>query len=116
MYVDKETLLRASKRLNQLIEEGKGASLEAINLRYFIMMQFSGWEKVLYEENIEKPEVKDIKVFQWPFGKHYYAKYKGEDVVVKGEQKWNTYEEAYKKALEYAGIQYRQLDGDSIGE
>lgn len=36
----------------------------------------------------------NIRVTQWPNGKHYYAKVGDQDVVIDGIQKWNTFEEA----------------------
>jgi len=35
-----------------------------------------------------------IRVLQWPNGRHYYAKVGGQDVVIDGIQKWNTWEAA----------------------
>ena len=32
----------------------------------------------------------DIRIIKWPQGKHWYAKIGDTDVVVDGEQKWNT--------------------------
>ena len=47
-------------------------------------------------------EQKDIRVKQFPCGTHFYA-YIGDLEVKDGDiLKWNTYEEAYNKALEYA--------------
>lgn len=43
----------------------------------------------------------DIKITRWPDGSHYYAKIDSIDVVVKGDVKWNTYDEAEKHAKEY---------------
>jgi len=42
-----------------------------------------------------------IKITQWPNGTHWYARVDGEDVVMDNEQKWNTYKEAYDKAIQY---------------
>jgi hypothetical protein len=57
-------------------------------------------------EEIEKegwPEYskKDIKIIQWPNGKHFYAKIGKLDVVIDGIQKWDTYEEAKIAANNY---------------
>ena len=42
----------------------------------------------------------DIKVSQWKNGTHYYAKIGNMDIVNKnGNQKWNSYDEAYNEAL-----------------
>ena len=43
----------------------------------------------------------DIKIIQWRKGTHYYAKIGREDVEINGAIKWDTWEEAYNKALEY---------------
>jgi hypothetical protein len=55
-----------------------------------------GWPK---EKTIENR----IKLFRWFEGKHWYAKIDGEiDVVDKrGNQKWNTSEQAMKEAKEF---------------
>lgn len=44
---------------------------------------------------------KDITINKWPEGKHYYAKIKDKDVIVKNKNKWNTYEYAYENAKKY---------------
>lgn len=45
---------------------------------------------------------KDIEIKKYPFGKHYYAKVKGIDVIDKeGRAKWNTYSYAYKQAVKF---------------
>lgn len=44
--------------------------------------------------------IEQVKYIQWDGGKHWYAKIHNEDIVVDGEQKWNTKieaEEAVKK-------------------
>ena len=41
---------------------------------------------------------KDVRVFQWANGIHWYAKIGDVDVVMKGKQKWKTYEEAKSHA------------------
>lgn len=45
--------------------------------------------------------IADVQYMQWPSGKHWYAKINGEDVVVNGVQKWDTYEEAVQAAEQY---------------
>lgn len=46
---------------------------------------------------------KDIKISKFPYGNHWYA-YVGDLEVQDGDViKWNTYEEAYKKAEEFLG-------------
>ncbi|MCK5615642.1 hypothetical protein KAR91_77980 [Candidatus Pacearchaeota archaeon] len=44
------------------------------------------------------PKDPDIKVFRWPGGKHWYARVGYTEVEVSGEIKWNTKDEAEKKA------------------
>jgi hypothetical protein len=54
-------------------------------------------DKMVYPEYSEK----DITIKQWSGGTHYYAKIGNMDVVDEdGNQKWDTYDEAYQKALE----------------
>ena len=58
----------------------------------------------LHRENMVYPEYdsKDIRVIQWPNGTHHYAKLGNMDVVdPDGNQKWDTYDEAYEAALNY---------------
>jgi hypothetical protein len=58
-------------------------------------------EKDILDFNLSKFTEDDIKITQWKFGDHYYAKIGKYDVVIDNEQKWNTFEEAYNKALQY---------------
>ncbi len=46
----------------------------------------------------------DIEIVRWEEGRHYYAKIKNIDVCYNGEQKWNTYDEAYRNAFKYLTI------------
>jgi hypothetical protein len=52
----------------------------------------------IYSEKCVFPTKKEIKVFKWPNGKHWYAKIGSADVVIDGEQKWNSYDTAKEKA------------------
>ncbi len=45
--------------------------------------------------------IKDIIVKKWRNGTHWYAKIGKMDVVIDGEQKWDTYKEAYSEALKF---------------
>ena len=45
--------------------------------------------------------IADIRVFQWPDGKHWYAKVSQIDVVIDGEQKWNARWVAQEKAEQF---------------
>lgn len=46
-------------------------------------------------------ETPRVKLHKWPDGNHWYAYVDGEDVVIDGEQKWNTSEEAQEAAREF---------------
>lgn len=56
-------------------------------------------------DSYEAPELlfpeANIRLIQWPNGKHWYAKIGNIDVVVDDEQKWNTKSDAKKAALRY---------------
>ncbi len=52
---------------------------------------FWSFESVTFTE-------KDIRTIKWPGGKHWYAKIGDIDVVVDGDQKWNTKAAAQKAA------------------
>lgn len=43
----------------------------------------------------------DIRIIQWPAGKHFYAKVGDQDVVVEGVQKWNTAAAARRAAEKF---------------
>lgn len=58
----------------------------------------------LIKNNITWPtySINDIKIVQWPNGEHYYAKIGNMDIVDdKGNQKWNTYDEAFLNAKKF---------------
>jgi len=62
------------------------------------------------KETLSFPErsLTDIRIIQWPNGTHYYAKIGNEDVVDEdGNQKWNTHDEAYEKAIEYFNLNFK---------
>lgn len=111
MIIDNADMERANYRLDELIEQGQGNSLAARNLRMFFVMQIPGWADGMHEKTTEQfvdplKEIEtfhdsEIRIIRWKMGTHFYAKYKNEDVVIDGEQKWGTHEEAYNKALEY---------------
>ena len=68
--------------------------------------KFDKFEEIDFVERDECifPEYtdKDIRVFQWANGpEHWYAKIADVDVVINGEQKWNTYEQAKNNAIEF---------------
>lgn len=42
-----------------------------------------------------------VRVISWPGGKHFYAKVGNDDVVVNGNQKWDTYKLAESAGREY---------------
>lgn len=57
-----------------------------------------------YKEELVWPTYteNDIKIVSWPGGAHFYAKIGGMDVVnEKGEQKWNTWDEAFNEAKQF---------------
>jgi hypothetical protein len=59
-----------------------------------------------YDDNFVFPEghlkKENIRIIQWPGGRHYYAKIGKIDIVDKhGDQKWFTHKEAYDAALKY---------------
>lgn len=51
--------------------------------------------------DIDRPTIEDVNFMQWDGGKHWYAKIGKIDVVVNGEQKWNTKDEAIKAAKKF---------------
>lgn len=58
----------------------------------------------LNKNNITWPtySINDIKIVQWPNGEHYYAKIGNMDIVDdKGNQKWDTYNEAFLNAKKF---------------
>lgn len=55
------------------------------------------------QETIIFPDKQKVIIKQWLRGKHFYAKKGNQDIVVRGEQKWNTYESA-KEAVRSIGL------------
>lgn len=51
--------------------------------------------------NVDKYTKDDINLFKWSGGSHWYAKISLMDVVVNGEQKWNSKYVAQQKAEEF---------------
>ena len=48
-----------------------------------------------------KLPTEEIRILQWPGGKHYYAKVGNQDVVVDGLQKWNSKYDAQRAAEKF---------------
>jgi len=59
------------------------------------------YDEPVFNEKCIFPDNYEIKISKWPGGKHWYAKIGNIDVVVNGNQKWNTYELAEKNAKEF---------------
>ncbi len=59
--------------------------------------------QTIHKDKFVFPKEQDakIRIIKWPNGSHYYAKIGNEDVVVDGEQSWNT-----RKAAQAAAEQY----------
>jgi len=82
--------------------EAQCKGLEAKGVIY--IQHTGGWmtwdeENVWEEEEWSRdhlifPDSDEIRVLQWPGGEHWYAKIGAVDVVIDGEQKWNTFNEA----------------------
>lgn len=84
--------------------------IEMFNKGYKIMIPSNGLTTIIFSKDgeiideiesdvikfpvISKPSYKDARIMQWPGGKHWYAKIGNVDVVVNGEQKWNSFREA----------------------
>ncbi len=106
----KNELKWALNKLQELNSLGKGKSTNARHLGFFLLMQrksakerFSEYLKTdIKMSTKETKDIKDFRITKWTYGKHYYVKYKGVDVVINGVQKWNSYEEALRNAEIYA--------------
>lgn len=59
----------------------------------------------IWKDKLIWPDFKksDLKISQFPNGTHYYAKVGNVEVRNGDEIKWNSYEEAYKAAMEVLG-------------
>ena len=57
--------------------------------------------KQMIYPTVSKPTIKDVRIFSWDNGVHYYAKIFNLDIVWDNEQKWNTYAEAEEAAKEF---------------
>ena len=77
---------------------------------YLLFNRLGGWHwdndqtyMYIHKKDLVFPEFseKDIRITKFPYGRHYYA-YIGMTEVKDGDEiKWNTYEEAYKRAKAY---------------
>jgi len=63
----------------------------------FEEIDFVEKDECIFPEYIDK----DIKIYQWFGAKHWYAKIGDVDVVIDGEQKWNTYDQAKISATKF---------------
>lgn len=59
------------------------------------------YKETMIFPDIDRPSIEDVNFMVWDGGKHWYAKIGKLDVVVNGEQKWNTKEEAINAAKIY---------------
>ena len=59
------------------------------------------YKDIIEFPKINRPSYSDIRIIQWPGGRHFYAKIGNEDVVVNGMQKWNSSYEARLAAKSY---------------
>jgi len=107
--VDIGASLEFTKMANQAEAIGRFGSIYVGRLGGYFM---GGKECIEYDyldrEELVFPELapKDVRIIQWPGGSHYYAKIGNTDVVVGGEQKWDT-----KMAAENAAAQYLRTMG-----
>lgn len=79
-----------------LINRNFGFTILSNSIKILDTKHLKGW---LFPDH-RKFEQK-IKITHWPEGKHYYAKVGTLDVVINGEQKWNSEDMAMKKAHEF---------------
>ncbi|MGD9697531.1 hypothetical protein [Acinetobacter sp.] len=92
--------------LKNRLEEIDSNSLEALNIRMFFMMQIPGWDKIVFENDVQVGKDRKIRITRWQDGIHFYAKVDGVDVVdSSGNQKWNTYGAAYASAQKWISEQ-----------
>ena len=78
----------------------RGSILLSNKIKHFDPIDFEVKDELI-KNNITWPtySINDIKIIQWPNGEHYYAKIGIMDIVDKnGNQKWNTYDEAFNQA------------------
>lgn len=98
--------------LGQFMGDAMLAKLNAIQKGCIYVNCNGGWfhwhedleeRFVIEKDSLVWPDfdTNDIRIIQWPNGKHYYAKIGNLDVVWNGEQKWDTYEDAMQAALTY---------------
>lgn len=80
------------------------------DLAYMPLNEEPAYDEEIWKDELQYPENPggytpfDVEYIKWPGGTHYYAKIGGEDVVVDGEQKWNSYTEAKNAVKKYLGI------------
>jgi hypothetical protein len=90
--------IESKTRLSMIKWVSKGFSI--------IINQVGGWCLLEKDAKIdwieEKPlSVEDIRILRFKNGTHYYAKIKNIDVVIDGEQKWNSEIEARENAKKF---------------
>lgn len=98
-----KSFIKAMCDLSEEIFKGQMTSLEREGTIY---IQHTGsymswppetdiWEEETWERShMVFPDSDEIKILQWPQGTHWYAKIGNVDVVIDGEEKWDTYDEA----------------------
>lgn len=102
-----ESLGYALADLNAKLYEGMVRTLERTG-RIFININggYFGFKESLKIENTHyifayQLPSEQIRVLQWPNGKHYYAKVGDQDVVIDGVQKWDTFQKARAAAEKF---------------
>lgn len=70
----------------------------SVDYTVFLRLVRFGWRVTS-----DRQENARIKISRWQDGTHYYAQVDGEDVVVDGRCKWDTYAQAMKAAKQFIG-------------
>lgn len=78
----------------------EGLTCHALDDRFTRIVEEIETETLVFP-SMKKPSIDEVKFIMWDGGKHWYAKIGKLDVVVNGEQKWNTKEEAIEAAKQY---------------
>jgi len=98
-----QTLVSVSKKQMELLEKGNTILFQSnlTSWSYDKENEFYTTLDVHISDTLVFPENYKINIVQFPGGSHYYVEVGSIQIKVDGCEKWDTYEEAQKVALDY---------------
>jgi len=99
VYLQCEVMANYQNEIDRLLINGDKIAINPINMVSYFTPSKDAKIKIISEKEVYT--VDDIRIISWDGGTHFYAKIDLIDVVIDGEQKWNTEKEAKDKANEF---------------